>query len=252
MDAPDLDPALLERAYRSLSLVLRLSRTVPQVTRAIDRWLRERSPHAASRPMNGIAAAAKIGAARGSKGGPANAPRPLRVLDVGTGGGDLIVGIGRWAARRGLAVSLLAADRNPRALKRTAEAAHRAGFTTECFAFDAERDAVPGDPDVVVSSLFLHHLSGDGLHQFLAALAQCAPPLIVMNDLRRCRRGFITAKWGVRLVTSNPVVHADAPQSVRAALTPEELETHCARAGLHGVCVHPVYPFRMQLEWRRA
>jgi len=224
MDEPDLDPALLERAYRSLSLICRISRTVPRVAGAIERWLSDT---------------------------PSATGRPLRILDVGSGGGDLIVGIGRWARRRGHAFQLMAADLNPRALLRTEAVAQRARLQVTGHHFDAGVDAIPGAPDIVISSLFLHHLSDDALAAFLRAIARSEASLAIMNDLARHRIGLIAATWTARLVTRNPVVHADAPQSVRAALTAEELRAHCRSAGLDGARVREVFPFRMQMEWRR-
>ena len=42
-----------------------------------------------------------------------NSARPLRILDVGSGGGDTLRAVARWAAARNVAVELTGIDLNP-------------------------------------------------------------------------------------------------------------------------------------------
>src|SRR5580693_8203311 len=82
--------------------------------------------------------------------------RPLEVLDVGSGYGDMLRKIDGWAERRGVALALVGVDLNPWS-RRAASEATRPGrpirwITADAFAYDP-----PQGVDVVVSSLFAHH-----------------------------------------------------------------------------------------------
>lgn len=222
MDEPGLDPVLLESAYRDLSRFALFSRTVIQVARPVFRFARSTPRHGA-----------------------------LRLLDLGTGGGDLAIGLARRLRAGGIQAEIHAADRNPRSLARATARAMEADVRLQVHAYDAERDSLPARPDVVVSSLFLHHLTDDGLEALFRAIHDSSAQLAVMNDLRRSRTGLIVASCVVRLTTRNPVVRADAPQSVRAALRPAELRDLAARTGLGPVTVGRCFPWRQQLHWVR-
>ena len=52
---------------------------------------------------------------------PGETHQPLHIVDVGSGGGDLLRQIARWARRRGIAVQLTGIDLNPYATRAAAE-----------------------------------------------------------------------------------------------------------------------------------
>src|SRR5687767_1572511 len=86
--------------------------------------------------------------------------RRLRVLDIGSGGGDTLRAVRRWADRQGLALDLVGIDINPFA-KRHAEA--QAGgsggiryLTGDIFEFEEAEDF-----DIMINALFMHHLDDD-------------------------------------------------------------------------------------------
>ena len=54
--------------------------------------------------------------------------------------------------------------------------------------------------------------------------------MVVISDLRRCRLGWLTAWAGSRILSRSGIVHHDAPVSVRAAWTVQELCGFAARA----------------------
>src|SRR5439155_9017041 len=91
--------------------------------------------------------------------------------------------------------------------------------------------------DVVMCSLFLHHLSDEQAPVLLRAMADAAGSLVLINDLRRSRLGYTLAWLGCRLLTRSPIVHVDGPRSVAAAFSPEEALRIAERAGLHGATI---------------
>jgi len=75
--------------------------------------------------------------------------------------------------------------------------------------------------------------------------------MVLINDLVRARSGLILAYVATRLLTSSRVVHADGPQSVRAALTLNEVRALAERAGLDNCSLVRRWPCRFLLTWMR-
>ena len=177
--------------------------------------------------------------------------RPLRVLDVATGGGDVPLGLRARAKRAGLTLELGACDISPVAIAAARERAAAVGATVDHFVADALAEPLPTGYDLVTCSLFLHHLSENDAAKLLARLAAAAGRLVLVNDLARGRWNTGMVWLGTRLVTRSPVVHADGPASVRAAFTRSEAAALAERAGLVGTTVSARFPCRWLLKWRR-
>ena len=189
------------------------------------------------------------------------------MVDLGCGGGGVTIELARRLAAGGGAWRLVGVDASPACVEAAEKAL--AGAGAGAGAGDGARDARPSvafevarvgeddglladlRPDVVVSSLFLHHLEDEPLDAVLAACARHARRAVVMDDLRRDRRSLALVRVGVRVLSRCPVVHVDGPRSVRAALTPAELRRRAEAAGLAGARVRSAGPARMRLAWRR-
>ncbi len=85
--------------------------------------------------------------------------RPLRVLDVECGGADVLIACARRAAREGLRFQFTGCDRSSTALQAASEAARRHGCSDRRFyGHDILAEDLPESYDVVMNTLFLHHL----------------------------------------------------------------------------------------------
>ncbi len=177
--------------------------------------------------------------------------RTLEVLDVGTGGGDVAVALASWAAGRGIRLRCTLCDLSPRAVAWAVERARRAGVEARGLALDAVTGPLPPGHDLVMSSLFLHHLREAEAVRVLRGMAEAARHLVVITDLARSAAGLVLASVASRMLTRSPVVHADAVTSVRAALTIEEAVRLARKAGLSGAHVERCWPQRWRLTWRR-
>jgi 2-polyprenyl-3-methyl-5-hydroxy-6-metoxy-1,4-benzoquinol methylase len=179
------------------------------------------------------------------------APRPPRILDVATGGGDVPIRLWRRARRAGLELHLEACDVSPVALEHARSSAARSGAPLRFFEHDALSGAPPGNYDAVMCSLFLHHLDEEQAVAFLRRMAETAGRLVLVNDLERSATGLVLAHVFGRLLTTSDVVHVDGPRSVEGAFTRAEACSLAERAGLHGARVSWRWPFRWLLSWRR-
>lgn len=170
----------------------------------------------------------------------ATGSRRLSVLDVACGHGDMLRRIDRWAARRGVAVELAGIDRDPEAV-----ASARSATPVSAPIRYEVRDvfAMPDEPrwDVIVSSLFAHHLFDDALPRFLAWMHRAARRSWLVNDLHRHPVPYHAVRLGTRLMGFGRFVVHDAPVSVARGFTRGEWEAIVAQAGID--------PGKVEIRW---
>jgi 2-polyprenyl-3-methyl-5-hydroxy-6-metoxy-1,4-benzoquinol methylase len=223
MDQPGLDEDLHGQALQSLSRINWISRTSAKIWQPIRKLVCE-SP----------------------------ASRPMRILDVACGGGDVAVGLARRAARAGVAVDVDGCDINPVAIGHARECARRAGLrNVGFFQHDALHTPLPDGYDVITCSLFLHHLDNSQAVSMLRSMAAAARRLVVASDLRRNKFAYAMAWIACRILTRSPIVRVDGPLSVAAAFTVAEAQDLASRAGLSGATFTRYFPERFLLVWRK-
>jgi SAM-dependent methyltransferase len=158
--------------------------------------------------------------------------RPLEVVDVGSGYGDMLRRIERWAEERGVAVSLTGVDLNPWSRRAAMEAAPvgvRAirWVTADAFAYDP-----PGGIDVVVSSLFAHHLPDPMVVRFLRWMEATARLGWFVNDLHRHPTPYHFFRRFARIARYHRFVQHDGPVSIARAFDRSDWQRLLAAAGV--------------------
>jgi 2-polyprenyl-3-methyl-5-hydroxy-6-metoxy-1,4-benzoquinol methylase len=181
-----------------------------------------------------------------------NPGRPLRLLDIASGAGDLPIRLWRRAYRAGISLEVHGCDRSAHAVRFARERSQAASADVQFSQIDALNDPYPGQYDIVTSSLFLHHLDHEQAVELLRRMAGAARRLVLVNDLNRSRLGFILAWLGTRILTRSRVAHVDGPRSVEGAFTPQEALELAQRAGLHGATVARRWPCRYLLKWKSS
>jgi len=174
----------------------------------------------------------------------------LRALDIATGAGDIPRALWKRAERAGLKLEIHGVDISERSLTYARERMP-AGASLTFSRLNALAEPLPSDYDVVMCSLFLHHLAEDSAVVLLRKMAAATRRLVLVNDLRRGRDGLLLAYLAGRLLSTSPVVRVDAVRSVRAAFTLPEAQSLAVKAGLAGATVSRRWPCRYLLEWRR-
>ncbi len=175
----------------------------------------------------------------------------MRILDVATGAGDLPIRLALRARQLGLAMQIEGCDLSPVAIDHARNSAARAGVQVHFKVQDALNGPIQDPYDVVMCSLFLHHLERDQARALLARMSDQAGRLVLVNDLMRSRVGFFLAYVGTRILSRSWVVHTDGPRSVEGAFTMPELRVLAEEAGLRGAEVATRWPCRMLLTWSR-
>jgi len=177
--------------------------------------------------------------------------RPVRVLDVATGGGDVPVRIWQRARRHGLALEVAGCDFSAVAIEHARGRAATKLADVNFFTLDVLNDPLPTGYDFITCSLFLHHLDQDQALHLLRKMRDAAGQLALVNDLIRSPTGWWLAYFGTRLLSRSPVVQTDGPLSVEGAFTMSEAMELAQHAGWQGATIHWRWPFRYLLRWRR-
>ncbi len=168
---------------------------------------------------------------------------PVTVLDVGSGGADIPIRLVRWARRRGLALRVIAVDRDRQILE---VARRRAAAYPEIFFVQADGLGLPvrdGGVDAAISSLTLHHLEPDAAPGLLAEMGRTSRLGFVVNDLIRSRLAYALVWLATRLFASNRMSRHDGPLSVLRAYSAREIRSLAERAGVSPVRIvrHPLW-----------
>jgi SAM-dependent methyltransferase len=215
LDDPAADPATVAASLRDIARA--------------NRWF-------------GGAAAVRWGLGRALAGLPPGAA--VTLVDLGTGLGDLPRAAGRWAARRGVRLTLLGLERSPVA----ARLADAGGVpcAVACAGSAPLRDH---SVDVVLVSQLAHHLSRDSAVRLFRECDRVARRAVIVADLRRGRLGPLLFWAGARALGFDPVTVADGMTSIRRGYTVDELGGLLRQAGVHAT-VERRPGYRLVATWR--
>ena len=177
-------------------------------------------------------------------------PAPVRILDIASGAGD--IPIATVAARKTCRREIGNPGNRYQSQKHRIRPrqADRSQASIGFMCTNALTDELPRDFDVVMCSLFLHHLSNEDAAKLLQRMASATRCLGLVSDLRRSSYGLFLAYAASRLLSRSPVVHVDAVRSVRAAFTMDELGRLADEAGIPPERISRQWPARMLLTWR--
>jgi len=162
---------------------------------------------------------------------PRGLHEPVHIVDVGSGGGDLLRRIAGWARRRGIAVQLTGIDLNPYAARAAVESTPK-----ELSISWVTGDALvyrPDEPiDIVVSSLMAHHLEDEEIIALMRWMEATARIGWFINDLERSERASRMFGWAAQVAPPPPPVRHDGPVSFRRAFQKEDWVRLLAAAGV--------------------
>ena len=213
MDDPACDPDRLRATLRRFGTINRLVSGWGRVYR------RELAPHLAA-----------LG-------------RPTRVLDLGSGGGDLVVRLAAAARRDGLDVTWTGIDPDPRSHEVAVARGRIDGVTFRCT--DAATLVTEGVRfDAVLSNHVLHHL-GDALPAFAAESLALSHGLVLHSDIERSRLAYALYAVGITPFAPGTFLRTDGLRSIRRSYTAAELGAVLDEAMPATWTVQTAAPFRV-------
>lgn len=179
-------------------------------------------------------------------------PIDFSVLDVATGSGDIPLALSQKALQAGIKIKFSVTDKSSFALNLVKKKAQQCGLPIQCF----ETDALQGPPfpihDVIICSLFMHHLDNDEAINLMKRMAKAARIAVLINDLERSWFNWHMVWLASHLLTTSPVVHMDGPRSVAGAFNQAEVVDLAKRAGLEDAKVETRWPCRFLLSWNKS
>ena len=188
------------------------------------------------------------------KGHAGDTARSLRILDMGTGIGDIPELLVRWGEACGIRISVTAVDANPATVefaRRTLDSRlnPRLRERVDVQVGDARALDYPnGSFDVVMASLFLHHFDDDAAIGVLREMNRLSSNGLIVNDLHRHPAAYVGIRSIVLLLPVSGMFGHDGPASVRRAFTPSELRVLAAHAGLRNVRIRRRWAYRLVLS----
>lgn len=169
---------------------------------------------------------------------------PVRLLDVGTGNGETLDAILRWARAEGRRWTGVGVDRSAAVARIAARQARAPTVRGDALALPF----ATGSVDVALCTLTLHHFPEEPAVRLLREMRRVARDLVLVNDLERHPLAHLSALVLARtLWRGNRITRHDGPLSVLRSFTPGELLALGRSAGLPGATVHRHFPWRLVL-----
>ncbi len=198
MDRPDAAPEELDAALQSLRGLNRFFGSYSLVDHFLRRWIK-----------------------RGDS---------MRVADLATGSADIPRHVVDYARRVGAHLEVVAVDFQPRTVERARRlTADYPEITCECA--DILAFGHPGEFDLVICSLALHHFSDEEAVRVLRRCRELARSFVLISDLRR----GVLASVGVYLLTAlifrDRMTREDGRTSAARAFSFREMQELAREAG---------------------
>lgn len=155
--------------------------------------------------------------------------RPARVLDLGSGAGDVLMRLATLADRDGLDVDWLGVDPDPRAhavavrcraRRLRFRCADAAALRAEGLTFDA-----------VLSNHVLHHLSAAELRAFADDALDLSAGPVLHSDIERSRLAYGLYAIGITPFAPGTFLRTDGLRSIRRSFRADELATELNAPG---------------------
>ncbi|MEO8151131.1 MAG: methyltransferase domain-containing protein [Bacteroidia bacterium] len=173
--------------------------------------------------------------------------RPLTIMDLGCGGGDMLRAIARWAEKKNREVNLIGVDRNPVMIEYASE--HAKDFPNISFktldVFDDELMLI--NADVTMNSLFCHHFDDEQLTELIKRMNKLATYTVIVNDIHRHWFAYYSIKFITAAFSKTYLVKYDAALSVARSLTRKEWEKILADADIKNYSLRWMWAWRWQL-----
>jgi len=160
-----------------------------------------------------------------------NGNKGLHILDVGCGAGDNIEAILDWGTKNGMSLQVTGVDLNETAIK-MAKNRFKGNLCVHLICSDYRDLNTAEKPDIIVSSLFNHHLTDEENIIYFTWAKNLAQSGFIVNDLHRNFMAYYSIKLIAVLANTSKYFKNDAPLSVLRAFKKHELLRLAEKADL--------------------
>lgn len=173
--------------------------------------------------------------------------KPLTIMDIGCGGGDMLRAIARWSKAKGIDVRLIGIDWNP--LMTSFAQEQSKGLSNIHFRTLSVWDdkLLEEKADITMNSLFCHHFDDPDLVKLMARMYELSGKAVIINDLHRHWFAYHSIKWITAVFSKTYLVRYDAPLSVARSLRRPEWENILRQAGITKYSINWKWAWRWQI-----
>ncbi|HTH55563.1 MAG TPA: methyltransferase domain-containing protein [Cyclobacteriaceae bacterium] len=172
--------------------------------------------------------------------------RPLVIIDLGCGGGDMLILLANHFKKKGVKAEFIGIDANPNIIDYAREHAHdpQVRFSTVNILSEEFRAQTF---DIAIATLFFHHFSSGQLSVILKWLYSQVRTGIVINDLHRHPFAYYSIKLLTMIFSKSAMVKFDAPLSVLRGFSRKELVEILENAGIKNYALTWRWAFRWKI-----
>lgn len=173
--------------------------------------------------------------------------KEYRIVDLGCGGGDIMMDMSKWAESNNYNLRLSGIDANPAivefAKENTKEFENIDYHSINIFSSTFKAM----DFDIVHCSLFTHHLTDEELIPLLQQLLNQSKIGLVINDLHRHVVSYYFTKWVIRTLSKSSMVRYDSVVSIMRSFKRSDIHSILKKAGITNYSLKWKWAFRWQL-----
>lgn len=175
---------------------------------------------------------------------PKNSPSPIRITDLGCGGGDILIAVANYLHTHKVPATFLGLEGNPHSVAY----AQKQAATLPSVRFQTAEILSPSfqcpDCDIVISSHFLYHFSDEALGNFLQDNRSHVRIGWIISELQRSVLSYRMFQLLSPFLGLNPISRADGLLAIRRAFHRRDLESIFSTANIHTYSIKWLWSFR--------
>lgn len=174
---------------------------------------------------------------------PAN--RPVSIVDMGCGNGDMLRYLADYGKKNKLKLILTGIDANAHTIKHARSLSGQYNeIKFECA--DFYKDEVQEGYDIILLTLTLHHFTDEEILVLLTRLKKQAHIGIVVNDLHRSKTAYYLFRSLCTILQLNEMTRADGLTSILRGFKKRELEQIAEKLDLQKSSIEWKWAYRYQ------
>lgn len=178
--------------------------------------------------------------------------RPIRIAEIGCGGGDNLIAIDRWSKKKNIRVEFIGIDIKQECIDFARTKQDEFNAPVEWVISDYKKiHWNENKPDVIFSSLFCHHFTETELAWMMEWMKDECELGFFINDLHRHFLAYHSIRLLTRVFSKSRLVKNDAPISVTRGFSRNDWSNILTAAGLEDYELHWKWAFRWLLTYRK-
>lgn len=174
------------------------------------------------------------------------ANRPLKILDIGCGGGHMCREMSDWAKKKGYDLTFVGIDANQAAIEYSKQRSSDYPNISYQVVNIHDPSFDFSEFDIALATLTLHHFSNEEIVSLLNRMKESIQVGIVINDLHRDKLAYKLYQVFCKLLRINEMVASDGSISIRSGFTRKELLDLSVQLKLKEYSVKWGWAFRFQ------